>query len=171
LYWFRNTSTANRIDTLCTLFDSCVPFEIRLLGSVLEILGKKELNTLRESTNTANNSVVVKGSTLEANRINFFKNIKGNDDPGSSTRPYNSNTPPSISSASSSSLSSTSTVPNNSQMHLNSNHSAKSVAASNLRQPLSTTTAGETRSNQLLKFQPLKRLIFPNILLFIIFDL
>ncbi|GAB0097265.1 hypothetical protein DMENIID0001_128980 [Sergentomyia squamirostris] len=45
--WFRELESYKRIDTMCTLLNMCLPFELRFLGSFLEELGRRDSQELR----------------------------------------------------------------------------------------------------------------------------
>lgn len=45
--WFRELESYKRIDTMCTLLNMCLPFELRFLGTVLEELGRRDAQELR----------------------------------------------------------------------------------------------------------------------------
>lgn len=45
--WFKELKSYNRIDTMCTLLNMCLPFELRFLGTCLEELGRRDAQELR----------------------------------------------------------------------------------------------------------------------------
>lgn len=45
--WFKELQSYNRIDTMCTLLNMCLPFELRFLGTCLEELGRRDAQELR----------------------------------------------------------------------------------------------------------------------------
>lgn len=45
--WFKELESYKRIDVMCTLLDSCLPFELRFLGTCLEELGRRDSPELR----------------------------------------------------------------------------------------------------------------------------
>lgn len=47
VHWFQNQESFKRIDTMCTLLNMCLPFELRFLGTVLEELGGRDSKELR----------------------------------------------------------------------------------------------------------------------------
>ncbi|XP_058808786.1 proline-rich protein 36-like isoform X2 [Phymastichus coffea] len=53
--WFSSLSSYKRIDVMCTLLNMCLPFEIRFFGTVVEDLGKRDYNVLRDTEHRANN--------------------------------------------------------------------------------------------------------------------
>ncbi|XP_015121654.1 mucin-2 [Diachasma alloeum] len=54
--WFRNLSSYNRIDVMCSLLNMCLPFEVRYLGTYVEDRGKRDYNDLRDTEHHANNA-------------------------------------------------------------------------------------------------------------------
>uniref|UniRef100_A0A1B6DUD1 CCHC-type domain-containing protein n=1 Tax=Clastoptera arizonana TaxID=38151 RepID=A0A1B6DUD1_9HEMI len=52
--WFKSLKSYNRIDVMCSLLNSSLPFELRFLGTCLEDLGKRDFHDLRNSENGAN---------------------------------------------------------------------------------------------------------------------
>lgn len=55
LQWFKTLESYNRIDTMCSLFEACLPFELRFLGTFLEELGRRDSPELRGMELRANN--------------------------------------------------------------------------------------------------------------------
>lgn len=53
--WFRALESYKRIDTMCTLLNMCLPFELRFLGTCLEELGRRDSQELRGMELRANN--------------------------------------------------------------------------------------------------------------------
>ena len=45
--WFKGLESYKRIDTMCTLLNMCLPFELRFLGTCLEELGRRDAQELR----------------------------------------------------------------------------------------------------------------------------
>lgn len=45
--WFKGLESYKRIDTMCTLLNMCLPFELRFLGTCLEELGGRDSKELR----------------------------------------------------------------------------------------------------------------------------
>lgn len=45
--WFKDLESYKRIDTMCTLLNMCLPFELRFLGTCLEELGRRDSQELR----------------------------------------------------------------------------------------------------------------------------
>lgn len=45
--WFKELESYRRIDTMCTLLNMCLPFELRFLGTCLEELGRRDSQELR----------------------------------------------------------------------------------------------------------------------------
>lgn len=45
--WFKGLESYKRIDTMCTLLNMCLPFELRFLGTCLEELGGRDSKDLR----------------------------------------------------------------------------------------------------------------------------
>lgn len=45
--WFKELESYKRIDTMCTLLNMCLPFELRFLGTCLEELGRRDSQELR----------------------------------------------------------------------------------------------------------------------------
>lgn len=45
--WFKELESYKRIDTMCTLLNMCLPFELRFLGTCLEELGRRDAQDLR----------------------------------------------------------------------------------------------------------------------------
>lgn len=45
--WFKELESFRRIDTMCTLLNMCLPFELRFLGTCLEELGRRDAQELR----------------------------------------------------------------------------------------------------------------------------
>lgn len=54
--WFKELESYKRIDTMCTLLNMCLPFELRFLGTCLEELGNKDSSQLRGIELRVNNS-------------------------------------------------------------------------------------------------------------------
>lgn len=55
IVWFRALESYKRIDTMCTLLNMCLPFELRFLGTCLEELGRRDSQELRGMELRANN--------------------------------------------------------------------------------------------------------------------
>ncbi|XP_030376700.1 probable serine/threonine-protein kinase yakA [Scaptodrosophila lebanonensis] len=55
LLWFKKLESYQRIDTMCSLLDYCLPFELRFLGTCLEELGRRDSLDLRAMELRANN--------------------------------------------------------------------------------------------------------------------
>lgn len=53
--YFRSLKSYERIWIMCRLQHSCLPFELRFLGTCLEELGRKDFHELRAVENEANN--------------------------------------------------------------------------------------------------------------------
>lgn len=53
--WFKSLKSHTRIDVMCNLFNLCLPFELRFLGTCLEDLGKRDFHDLRTAESGANN--------------------------------------------------------------------------------------------------------------------
>ncbi|GBP48175.1 Zinc finger CCHC domain-containing protein 2 [Eumeta japonica] len=53
--WFKELESYKRIDTMCTLLNMCLPFELRFIGTYLEELGKRDFQELRGAELRANN--------------------------------------------------------------------------------------------------------------------
>lgn len=53
--WFKSLQSHTRIDVMCNLFNLCLPFELRFLGTCLEDLGKRDFHDLRTTETSANN--------------------------------------------------------------------------------------------------------------------
>lgn len=47
IVWFKALESYKRIDTMCTLLNMCLPFELRFLGTCLEELGRRDSHELR----------------------------------------------------------------------------------------------------------------------------
>lgn len=47
IQWFQKLESYKRIDTMCTLLNMCLPFELRFLGTCLEELGRRDSQDLR----------------------------------------------------------------------------------------------------------------------------
>lgn len=47
IVWFKELESYKRIDTMCTLLNMCLPFELRFLGTCLEELGRRDAQELR----------------------------------------------------------------------------------------------------------------------------
>lgn len=54
--WFKESESYKRIDTMCTLLNMCLPFELRFLGTCLEELGTRDSKELRGIELRVNNS-------------------------------------------------------------------------------------------------------------------
>lgn len=54
--WFKGLESYKRIDTMCTLLNMCLPFELRFLGTCLEELGGRDSKELRGIELRVNNS-------------------------------------------------------------------------------------------------------------------
>lgn len=54
LTWFKDLDSSQRIDVMCALLNMCIPFEVRLLGTCIEEIGKHSYQELRGPTITAN---------------------------------------------------------------------------------------------------------------------
>lgn len=55
--WFKELESYERIDTMCTLLNMCLPFELRFLGTCLEELGRRDSQELRGIELRVNNPV------------------------------------------------------------------------------------------------------------------
>ncbi|XP_013104083.2 nuclear receptor coactivator 6 [Stomoxys calcitrans] len=55
IIWFKALESYKRIDTMCTLLNMCLPFELRFLGTCLEELGRRDSQELRGMELRANN--------------------------------------------------------------------------------------------------------------------
>lgn len=55
LQWFKTLESYKRIDTMCSLLEACLPFELRFLGTCLEELGRRDSPELRGMELRANN--------------------------------------------------------------------------------------------------------------------
>jgi len=55
LQWFKTLESYKRIDTMCSLLDACLPFELRFLGTCLEELGRRDSPEFRGMELRANN--------------------------------------------------------------------------------------------------------------------
>lgn len=55
IMWFKALESYKRIDTMCTLLNMCLPFELRFLGTCLEELGRRDSQELRGMELRANN--------------------------------------------------------------------------------------------------------------------
>lgn len=55
--WFKGLESCKRIDTMCTLLNMCLPFELRFLGTCLEELGCRDSQVLRGIELRVNNSI------------------------------------------------------------------------------------------------------------------
>lgn len=55
--WFKTLESYKRIDTMCTLLNICLPFELRFLGTCLEELGRRDSQELRGMELRVNNPV------------------------------------------------------------------------------------------------------------------
>uniref|UniRef100_W8BFC8 Zinc finger CCHC domain-containing protein 2 n=1 Tax=Ceratitis capitata TaxID=7213 RepID=W8BFC8_CERCA len=53
--WFKELESYKRIDTMCTLLNMCLPFELRFLGTCLEELGRRDSQELRGMELRVNN--------------------------------------------------------------------------------------------------------------------
>lgn len=56
LIWFKELESYKRIDTMCSLLNMCLPFELRFLGTCLEELGTRDSKELRGIELRVNNS-------------------------------------------------------------------------------------------------------------------
>ena len=66
--WFKNLEGYSRIELMCALLDSCLPLELRFLGTYLEYSAGKHYTHLQKSEKDAN-----KASTwLFADRYDFL---------------------------------------------------------------------------------------------------
>ena len=54
--WFKNLESHSRIELICTLFDKCVPLELRYLGTYLEYYAGKHYTHLQKFEKDANNN-------------------------------------------------------------------------------------------------------------------
>lgn len=54
--WFKQLESYKRIDTMCTLLNMCLPFELRFLGTCLEELGRRDSQELRGIELRVNNA-------------------------------------------------------------------------------------------------------------------
>lgn len=54
--WFKELESYKRIDTMCTLLNMCLPFELRFLGTCLEELGRRDSQELRGIELRVNNA-------------------------------------------------------------------------------------------------------------------
>lgn len=54
--WFQKLESYKRIDTMCTLLNMCLPFELRFLGTCLEELGRRDSQDLRGIELRVNNA-------------------------------------------------------------------------------------------------------------------
>lgn len=54
--WFKELESYRRIDTMCTLLNMCLPFELRFLGTCLEELGRRDSQELRGIELRVNNT-------------------------------------------------------------------------------------------------------------------
>lgn len=57
VFWFKELESYERIDTMCTLLNMCLPFELRFLGTCLEELGRRDSQELRGIELRVNNPV------------------------------------------------------------------------------------------------------------------
>jgi len=55
LQWFKTLESYKRIDTMCSLLEACLPFELRFLGTCLEELGRRDSPEFRGMELRANN--------------------------------------------------------------------------------------------------------------------
>ncbi|XP_037957669.1 myb-like protein AA isoform X3 [Teleopsis dalmanni] len=55
ILWFKELESYKRIDTMCTLLNMCLPFELRFLGTCLEELGRRDSQELRGMELRVNN--------------------------------------------------------------------------------------------------------------------
>ncbi|KAH8306709.1 hypothetical protein KR044_007696 [Drosophila immigrans] len=55
LQWFKTLESYKRIDTMCSLLEACLPFELRFLGTCLEELGRRDSPEFRSMELRANN--------------------------------------------------------------------------------------------------------------------
>lgn len=56
MLWFKELESYKRIDTMCTLLNMCLPFELRFLGTCLEELGRRDSQELRGIELRVNNA-------------------------------------------------------------------------------------------------------------------
>lgn len=63
--WFKSLKSHTRIDVMCNLFNLCLPFELRFLGTCLEDLGKRDFHDLRTTESGANNPSEFKSPDLQ----------------------------------------------------------------------------------------------------------
>lgn len=54
--WFKELESYKRIDTMCSLLNMCLPFELRFIGTCLEELGSRDSAQLRGIELRVNNS-------------------------------------------------------------------------------------------------------------------
>lgn len=54
--WFKELESYKRIDTMCSLLNMCLPFELRFIGTCLEELGSRDSSQLRGIELRVNNS-------------------------------------------------------------------------------------------------------------------
>ena len=62
--YFRGLKSYERIWIMCKLQHSCLPFELRFLGTCLEELGRKDFHELRPAENEANSTAEISLSEL-----------------------------------------------------------------------------------------------------------
>lgn len=62
--YFQSLRSYERIWIMCRLQHSCLPFELRFLGTCLEELGKKDFHELRQAENEANSTAEINTSDL-----------------------------------------------------------------------------------------------------------
>lgn len=62
--YFRSLKSYERIGIMCNLQHSCLPLELRFLGTCLEELGRKDFHELRSAENEANSSAEICMSEL-----------------------------------------------------------------------------------------------------------
>lgn len=65
--WFNELESYKRIETMCTLLNMCLPFELRFLGTCIEGLGRRDFQLLRgvsHSVNTAKELTAIYDSCL-----------------------------------------------------------------------------------------------------------
>lgn len=65
--WFKELESYKRIDTMCSLLNMCLPFELRFIGTCLEELGSRDSSQLRGIELRVNNT------TELANEIAAFQ--------------------------------------------------------------------------------------------------
>lgn len=53
--WFHDLDSSSRIDFICSIFQQCTPWELRLFGTCLEQLARKDYAVLKDFETKANN--------------------------------------------------------------------------------------------------------------------